>query len=262
MLFIVLSKNIGWFMEKKKIIAGNWKMNGNSESAKAIVEGIVDAANASQHDVIIAPPFVYLSEVAQHIQGSKILLSAQNVSQQESGAYTGEISAEMLVNVKCQYVLVGHSERRQMYGETNELVADKTLAALNSGLTPILCVGETLEERESNAWKNIISQQLESVIARCGIEQFSKIIIAYEPVWAIGTGKSASAEEANEVHEFISCTLSAKSDSIRSLLRVLYGGSVTSENSQQYMSQAYIDGVLVGGASLKPSVFSEIIRSV
>ena len=249
-------------MEKKKIIAGNWKMNGDSESAKTIVEGIVDAANASQHDVIIAPPFVYLSEVANYIKDSKILLSAQNVSQQKSGAFTGEISADMLLDMKCQYTLVGHSERRQMYGETNELVAEKALSSLNAGLTPIFCVGETLEERENNQWKEVITQQLESVIELCGIEQFAKIIIAYEPVWAIGTGKSASAEEANEVHEFISCTLSAKSDSIRSLLRVLYGGSVTSENSKQYMSQEYIDGVLVGGASLKPSVFSEIIRSV
>lgn len=249
-------------MEKKKIIAGNWKMNGDSESAKIIIDGILDAANSSQHEVIIAPPFVYLAEVANKIAGSKIQLSAQNVSDQLSGAFTGDISAAMLRDVKCKYTLVGHSERRQMYGETNELVATKVEIALNNGLTPILCVGETLQERESGVWKNIIVTQLESVVLQCGIENFSKIIIAYEPVWAIGTGLSASAEVANEVHEFISCTLSAKSDSIRPLLKVLYGGSVTAENSAQYMSEEYIDGVLVGGASLKPSVFSEIIRSV
>jgi len=203
-----------------------------------------------------------LSSVAEKISGSKIHLSAQNLADQESGAYTGEVSAKMISDVGCTYVLVGHSERRQMYGETNAVVAQKTTLALSNGLVPILCVGETLEERESNQWKEVILAQLDAVITQCGIDTFQKIIIAYEPVWAIGTGKSASAEIANEVHEFIYYTLTSKSDNIRPSLKVLYGGSVTADNSAQYMSQAYIDGVLVGGASLKPSVFSEIIRSV
>lgn len=247
---------------KKKIIAGNWKMNGDSASAKLIIEGIKSAANESSHDVIIAPPFVYLSQVAQEIEGSKIQLSAQNISEYQSGAYTGEVSGNMLSDLACTYVLVGHSERRNIYGESNVIVAQKTQQALDDNLTPILCVGETLDEREGDQWKEIILAQLEEVISRCGIDAFGKIIVAYEPVWAIGTGRSASAEIANEVHEFIYYTLSAKSDKIRPLLRVLYGGSVTAENSGEYMSQEYIDGVLVGGASLKPEVFSEIIRSV
>ena len=247
---------------KKKMIAGNWKMNGSTDMTKVIIEGISDAANESQHDIVIAPPFVYLSAAFSLINGTNIKLSAQNLADQISGAYTGETSASMLTDVGCQYVLVGHSERRQLYAETNELVAKKTQLALDANLTPILCVGETLDERESGEWKSVISTQLEAVVDLCGIAAFEKTIVAYEPVWAIGTGKSASAEIANEVHEFIYCTLSAKSDTIRDLLRVLYGGSVTSENSAQYMSQSYIDGVLVGGASLKPNIFSEIIRSV
>lgn len=247
---------------KKKMIAGNWKMNGNVASAQEIIAGILDAANESHHDVVIAPPFVYLSSVAEQIAGSKIQLSAQNLADQESGAYTGEISASMIKDVGCTYTLVGHSERRQMYGETNAVVAQKTALALSNDLLPILCVGETLEEREGGHWKSVISSQLEAVVEHCGIDAFQKIIVAYEPVWAIGTGKSASAEIANEVHEFIYYTLTSKSDNIRPSLKVLYGGSVTADNSAQYMSQAYIDGVLVGGASLKPSVFSEIIRSV
>lgn len=247
---------------KKKMIAGNWKMNGDTASAAEIVAGILDAANASSHDVVIAPPFVYLSSVAEKISGSKIHLSAQNLADHESGAFTGEVSAKMLSDVGCSHVLVGHSERRQMYGETNTVVAQKIALALSNGLTPILCVGETLEERESDQWRNVILAQLNTVIEYCGIEIFQETIVAYEPVWAIGTGKSASAEIANEVHEFIYYTLTSKSDKIRPSLKVLYGGSVTADNSAQYMSQAYIDGVLVGGASLKPSVFSEIIRSV
>ncbi len=247
---------------KKKMIAGNWKMNSDSATASEIVAGIIDAVNATNHDVVIAPPFVYLSSVAEKISGSKIQLSAQNLADHESGAYTGEVSAKMIANVGCSYVLVGHSERRQMYGETNVVVAQKTALALSNELTPILCVGETLEERENNQWKEVIAAQLEAVVECCGIDAFQNMVVAYEPVWAIGTGKSASAEIANEVHEFIYYTLSGKSDSIRPSLKVLYGGSVTAENSALYMSQAYIDGVLVGGASLKPSVFSEIIRSV
>lgn len=249
-------------MQKKKMIAGNWKMNGDLALAKTIIDGIVDAANNSDHDVVVAPSFVYLSHVASLINDSKIQLSAQNVAQYESGAYTGEVSIDMLKDIGCQYTLVGHSERRQLFDESNEMVAEKVKLALAKNIVPILCVGETLEERESDVWKGVIAQQLESVIEVCGAEAFEKIIVAYEPVWAIGTGKSASAEIANEVHEFIFCTLTAKSDNIRSLLRVLYGGSVTADNSAQYMAEPYIDGVLVGGASLKPNVFSEIIRSV
>ena len=247
---------------KKKMIAGNWKMNGDSASAVEIVSGILEAANASSHDVVIAPPFIYLSSVSEKIAGSKIQLSAQNLAEHESGAFTGEVSAKMIKDIGCAYALVGHSERRQMYGETNEIVAQKTSLALSNGLVPILCVGETLEEREADQWKDVVLAQLDAVVDRCGIEQFEKIVVAYEPVWAIGTGKSASAEIANEVHEFIYYTLTSKSDKIRPSLKVLYGGSVTADNSAQYMSQSYIDGVLVGGASLKPSVFSEIIRSV
>jgi len=244
------------------MIAGNWKMNGDTTSAAEIIAGILGAANASSHDIVIAPPFVYLSSIAEKISDSNIHLSAQNLADHESGAFTGEVSAKMISDIGCSHVLVGHSERRQMYGETNTIVAQKTALALSNGLTPILCVGETLEERENNQWKDVILAQLNTVVEHCGIKQFQKIIVAYEPVWAIGTGKSASAEVANEVHEFIYYTLTSKSDNIRPSLKVLYGGSVSAENSALYMSQNYIDGVLVGGASLKPSVFSDIIRSV
>lgn len=257
-----LKSILGWIMQKRKMIAGNWKMNGDFQLAEEIINGIMGAVNESEHDVVIAPPFVYLSSAIAMAKDTKLKISAQNLSEHQSGAYTGEVSGGMLSNLNCAYVLVGHSERRQMFGETNELVAQKVQAALDNGLIPILCVGETLEERESDTWKEVVAKQLDAVVTLCGADAFSKVIVAYEPVWAIGTGKSASAEIANEVHEFIFCTLVAKSDSIRPLLRVLYGGSVTSENSAQYMAEAYIDGVLVGGASLKPNVFSEIIRSV
>ncbi|OYQ74560.1 triose-phosphate isomerase [Wohlfahrtiimonas sp. G9077] len=249
-------------MKKKKLIAGNWKMNGDVALAQTIVDGIKDAADQSNHDVVIAPPFVYLPQVALWTKESNIQLSAQNLAKFDQGAYTGEVSGKMLKDIGCQYVLVGHSERRQYFGETNEIVAEKVDFALKNGLTPILCVGETLEERESDAWKSVIEAQLESVVKLIGIEAFNNVVVAYEPVWAIGTGKSASAEIANEVHAFIFCTLTGKSDSIRDSLRILYGGSVTADNSAQYMAMSHIDGVLVGGASLKPDAFSQIIRSV
>lgn len=247
---------------QKKTIVGNWKMNGSTTLVGEIIQGIASAAGKSNNDIVVIPPFVYLSSVIQAVKGANITVGAQNLSEYSDGAYTGEVSGVMLSDVGCQYVLVGHSERRQLFGETDMVVAKKVQEALASQVVPILCVGETLVQRESGEWKLVVERQLKEVVNLCGIATFEKIIVAYEPVWAIGTGKSASAEIANEVHEYIYCTLAGENDKIRSSLRVLYGGSVTAENSAQYMSEDYIDGVLVGGASLKPSMFSDIILSV
>jgi triosephosphate isomerase len=245
---------------KKKMIAGNWKMNGDNASSAEIIAGILDAANTSSHDVVIAPPFVYLSSVAEKISGSKIKLSAQNLADQESGAYTGEVSAKMVSDVGCAYVLVGHSERRQMYGETNSVVARKTALALSNSLVPILCVGETLEERESNQWKDIILAQLDSVITQCGIEAFQKIIVAYEPVWAIskgivlegGASLVATPDVADASCGFVRSVLAKLyGQDIADKVTVQYGGSMASGNSAELLSQEKIYGGQNVGESFK-----------
>lgn len=245
---------------RRPLIAGNWKMNhgGGSglELTRAIVQGAGSEANV---DVVIAPPFTLLGSAVQACAGTKVGVSAQNMSAAASGAFTGEISAGMLLEHGVQWVILGHSERRQLFAETDESVRDKTKAALDAGLKPIVCVGETLEEREAGKTLDVVSRQiaafLDLFVAKSGVG-----VIAYEPVWAIGTGKVATTEQAQEVHAAIRKQLAQASSAVAAVTRVLYGGSVKPDNAKGLMACADIDGALVGGASLKASDFLGIIE--
>ncbi len=249
--------------QRQPLIAANWKMNGTLDSIRPlitnIIEGLQDLESA---EVAICPPFVYLAELAQQLQGTKIGLGAQNVSHLESGAYTGEVSANMLCDYNCRFVIVGHSERRVLYGENDNCVAEKFTFALAADLTPILCVGELLEEREAYETESVIARQLDTVINKAGISAFARAVIAYEPVWAIGTGKTASPEQAEEVHAFIRLRLARHDDDVADNIRILYGGSVKATNAQDIFKMADIDGGLIGGASLQADDFITICQSV
>ncbi len=249
---------------KKRVplIAGNWKMNKTVEEAVSIV-GELKSKVADIHDreVLVCPPYVSLVVMKELLKNSKIKLGAQNMYYEKSGAFTGEISASMLKSAGCEYVIIGHSERRQLFGETNESVNKKMAAALANGLIPIVCVGETLEQRENNETFQVIEKQLKVGLAGLNQQDSSGIVIAYEPVWAIGTGKTATPQQAEEVHKFIRDTYSSMygSESAESV-RILYGGSVKSDNVSDIIKQPDIDGALVGGASLKADEFSKIAR--
>ena len=244
------------------LVAGNWKMNGsmagNAELVAGIAAGAPDAANVR---LLICPPFPYLAGVAGAVTGSKVALGAQNVSEHESGAYTGEVAASMLGDVGCEYVIVGHSERRTLYGETSAQVAAKFKAALDAGLIPILCVGETLEEREAGATEAVVDEQLEAVLDVAGVEAFGAAVIAYEPVWAIGTGMTATPEQAQDVHRHIRGVLSARDAGVAEGTLILYGGSMKGDNAAGLLSQPDIDGGLIGGASLKAEDFLAIAKA-
>lgn len=244
------------------LVAGNWKMNGNRESTAALLDalqrGLEDGVTA---EVLVCPSFVYLPDAHRAIRGSAIKLGAQSLCAEESGAFTGEISAAMLQDVDCEYVIVGHSERRALYGEDDALVARKFMAAIKQGLIPVLCVGETLEEREQGVTVDVIRRQLGAVLAAAGIDAFAQAVVAYEPVWAIGTGKTASPEQAQEVHAEIRAILRAENARIADLVRILYGGSVKASNAAELFAMADIDGGLVGGASLDSEQFLSIIRA-
>lgn len=246
---------------RTRLIAGNWKMNGDRASIKALIDGIMaERDNAIQSDVLVCAPAIYLPLVKSLTENSGIHIGGQNLSQHSSGAYTGEISGGMLKDTGCGFVLVGHSERRSFYGESSELVAEKFKAALDNGVTPVLCVGETLEERENGTTMDVVKQQIDAVLS-LGSEIMSKGVIAYEPVWAIGTGKTASPEQAQEVHQAIRQHLSAVDNSMAENMRILYGGSMNPSNAEQLLSQADIDGGLIGGASLKAEQFNAIIKA-
>ncbi len=248
-------------MERQAIVAGNWKMNGTPESITELMQGLTSQALSELScEVIVCPPSVFIKDVMQ-VAGDKVRVGAQNVSEHASGAYTGEIAAEMLAAIKCQYVIVGHSERRQLFHESDQQVAQKVAALLEHQLTPILCVGETLEQRESGDTLSVIEQQLNAVLEHCGVDAFSKLVIAYEPVWAIGTGKTASPEQAQEVHAAIRNWLSKHSSEIAQGVRILYGGSVKADNASELFAQPDIDGGLIGGASLKAESFYQICKS-
>ncbi|GJL81894.1 MAG: triosephosphate isomerase [marine bacterium B5-7] len=253
---------------RQPLVAGNWKLNGSREFTRQLIEDITVGVSAGggsrplQAGVVVCPPYVYLGDAYAVIDGHDgIGLGAQNLSDHESGAFTGEISAEMLSDVGCRYVIVGHSERRALYGETSALVASKIKAAHSAGLVAILCVGETLEDRESGTTEKVVGEQLDAVINSLGIGSFAETIIAYEPVWAIGTGKTATPAEAQKVHEFIRGRLAADDESIALSTRILYGGSVKPDNAGELFSKADIDGGLIGGASLKAGDFLEICRA-
>jgi triosephosphate isomerase len=241
-------------------MAGNWKMYGTHTEAVALVAGLKAAvAGLADREVLVAPPFTALAPVAAALQGSKILLAGQNLHWEDSGAFTGEVSAPMLRDVGCTHVIIGHSERRQLFGETDEAVSKKVEAALRHGLTPIVCVGELLAEREAGRTLAVIERQVSGALKGLTPDAIGSLVVAYEPVWAIGTGKVATPEQAQEVHAAIRGMLS-KIGKAAAAARVLYGGSVKPDNVDGLMRKPDIDGALVGGASLKVESFARIVR--
>ena len=247
---------------RRTLIAGNWKMNGSSSSIEALINGLKDGlSEVTNADMAVCPPSIYLPLVKDLIGDAAIALGSQNVCDQESGAFTGEIAPSMLKEFNCQYALVGHSERRSLYGESDELVASRFAMARNSGLIPVLCIGETLEEREAGITEQVVSRQLDAVIVAQGIKAIADSVIAYEPVWAIGTGKTASPEQAQEVHAYIRNKLSILDATVAEKVQILYGGSMNAANAKELLSQPDIDGGLIGGASLKPADFLAIGKS-
>ena len=243
---------------KKRFVAGNWKMNGSLEQNRHLLNALLETVKDSEAEIVVFPPAIYIQQVASIVNGSNIKVGVQNVSPEARGAFTGEISLDMAQDFGCDYILIGHSERRTLYGETDVDVAKKMKAVVDAGLVPVICVGETLEERESGQTDAVIKTQLTSVIDEIGIEAFKNAVIAYEPVWAIGTGKTATPAEANQVHDFIHCTLSSYDDNISNLVRVVYGGSVNASNVDSLFAEKNIDGALVGGASLEAEGFTKI----
>jgi triosephosphate isomerase len=244
---------------RQPLVAGNWKMNGSLDSIIVLVEGIKAGMNSvTTAEMAVCPPYVYIPQVAALLQGSAISLGAQDVSDQEAGAYTGEVAPAMLTEIGCKYVIVGHSERRSLYGESDEFTASKFAAARKAGLVPILCVGELLEEREQGITEDVVARQLDAVIGLEGIAALGGAVIAYEPVWAIGTGKTASPDQAQAVHAFIRGKLAALDSDVATKVRILYGGSMNPGNAAELLSMGDIDGGLIGGASLKPDDFLAI----
>ena len=246
---------------RKTIVAGNWKMNASKETVNSLIEGILSGVNETTSEVIVCAPFPYLSQVESLINKSKLMLGAQNLNVNPAGAYTGEVSADMIKDFGAQHVIVGHSERRSLYAETNAIVAEKTKAAIDAGLTPLLCVGESLEDRESGNTEAIVEEQINAVIDLIGIESFDQVIIAYEPVWAIGTGLTATPEQAQAVHLFIRNLLADSSEKIAQRTPILYGGSMNAGNAADLISCSDIDGGLIGGAALKAEDFLQICKA-
>lgn len=243
---------------RRNLVVGNWKMNGSSSDASLLSMSIADElSSAGNVEVAVCIPFVYLSQLINVLDQKVLAIGAQDVSVHQSGAYTGEVSAAMLADIGCSYVIVGHSERRQYHHESNLLVGQKALAALNSNLVPIVCLGESLAEREDGQTLEVISQQLKAVQSVLSTELMKKIVIAYEPVWAIGTGLSASPEQAQEVHAYIRAQLGSSASSTP----LLYGGSVKATNADVLFAQPDIDGALVGGAALDAAEFIQIVKS-
>jgi triosephosphate isomerase (TIM) len=249
--------------ERPLIIAGNWKMNKTVTEALALVDDLKNGlANIKEVDIVVCPPFTALCEVAKAIRGSNIRLGAQDMSEHNPGAYTGEIAAEMLKELSVRYVILGHSERRQYHKESDELISKKARAAHAASLQPIICVGETLAERETGQMEKVLETQVRGSLAGLSKEQIVETIIAYEPVWAIGTGKTATTAQAQEAHGFIRGLLVKLFDEATAQrVRIQYGGSVKPSNARELMSQPDVDGALVGGASLEARSFAEIIKN-
>ena len=247
---------------RRPLIAGNWKMNLNRSDAVALAKGLADASTPDNVDVLVCPSNVYLDAVSAAASGSKVAVGAQDVYFESNGAFTGETSTDMLSDVGCSFVILGHSERRNVIGESDELINKKVKAALAAGLTPVLCVGELLEERESGKTMDVVTAQFDESLAGLSDADVQKTVIAYEPVWAIGTGKTASPEQAQEVHADLRKLLADRyNQQTADTVRILYGGSVKPDNAAMLMSQPDIDGALVGGASLKPDSFTAIINA-
>ena len=247
---------------RTKLVAGNWKLNGSRDANQRLVSDILaGAGEAVAAEILLCPPFVYLPQVGAQISASALKLGAQNAATQTSGAYTGEIAAAMLQDVGCSHVIIGHSERRALFGDTDEDVAARFQAVYEQGLTPILCVGESLEERESGVTMSVIDRQVGAVLDAGGVKPFATGIIAYEPVWAIGTGLTATPEQAQQVHAHIRSIIAASDAKIAAGLRILYGGSVKGANASELFAMEDIDGGLIGGASLDADEFLSICRA-
>ena len=247
---------------RRKLVAGNWKMNGSAESIHALLQGIKEgAASVAAVELAVFPTFVYLGMVEQQLAGTAIGWGTQNLSEHASGAYTGEVAGPMLNDFHCAYVIVGHSERRTLYGETDGMVARKFAAARKVGIKPILCVGETLEERDQGITESVVERQLNAVLDLEGIDAFNDAVIAYEPVWAIGTGRTATPQQAQDVHAFIRAKLVARNAGVAAKTRILYGGSMKPANAKELMAQPDIDGGLIGGASLEAKEFLAIAQA-
>ena len=244
---------------RQPLVAGNWKMHGTRAQNASLVRSLLDLLRPeSSAEVLLCPPFVYLWETGRMLKDTDVSLGAQSICAEAQGAFTGEVSAAMVKDVGCHYALVGHSERRQIFGESDAVVARKFVAAQSQGLVPVLCVGETLEEREGERTAQVVSRQIDAVLSVSGVVSFGRAVIAYEPVWAIGTGRNASPEQAQEVHAMIRAKLAALDGTIAGSVRILYGGSVKASNARELFAMPDIDGGLVGGASLKADEFARI----
>ncbi|BBL34402.1 triosephosphate isomerase [Nitrosomonas stercoris] len=246
-------------MARTGFVAGNWKMHGDLAQNRELLAAIVAGSQTLQNtSCAVCVPYPYLQQVQLMLEGSRVAWGGQNVSQHSHGAYTGEVSASMLADFGCQYVIVGHSERRTLYGEDNQSIAEKFCAAQKQSLLPILCVGETLEQREANETERVIAEQLDAVIDLAGIEAIKNSVIAYEPVWAIGTGKTATPQQAQDIHAFIRQRVATHSNEIAAAVQIVYGGSVKANNASELFAMPDIDGGLIGGASLVPAEFVSI----
>ena len=247
---------------RRPIVAGNWKMHGTRSDNARLIEEITSGYPADPAaDCIVCPPFVYLQEVGRELRDSALLLGAQDVCADTHGAFTGEVSAAMLKDVGCQYVIVGHSERRLLYRESDQLVARKFAGAQAKALVPILCVGEQLADREGGRTQDVVARQLDAVLELCGAQTLERAVIAYEPVWAIGTGRNATPEQAQEVHAFIRARIATRDATIARGTRILYGGSVKASNAAELFAMPDVDGGLIGGASLKADEFLAILAA-
>ncbi|HET7175972.1 MAG TPA: triose-phosphate isomerase [Gammaproteobacteria bacterium] len=244
---------------RQPLVAGNWKMNGNRDGALRLANAVAQGTEAgSAAEVLLCPPFVYLADLARALKDSGVSLGAQDLCAEDNGAYTGEVSGPMLKDFDCRYVIVGHSERRSLYGEADAQVARKFMTAQKAGLVPILCVGETLAERDAGETPKVVTRQLEAVLNTAGVAAFATAVVAYEPVWAIGTGRTAKSGQAQEVHALIRSLLKARDVKISDAVRILYGGSVKASNASELFAMPDIDGGLVGGASLDAREFLAI----
>lgn len=249
---------------RRALVAGNWKMNGSRSDIGGLVSSLVAELGGGVNgvDIVICPPFPYLAQVADEASGSELVLGAQNLSEHPSGAYTGEVSASMLQDFRVRYVIVGHSERRALFAETDQRVAAKFVAARQAGLTPILCVGETREQRSSGQALQVVAEQIEAVVSVAGMAAMAEAVVAYEPVWAIGSGESATSQQAQEMHAHIRERLAMHDEDVAAAVQILYGGSVSAENAEELFACPDIDGGLVGGASLDAQSFIRICKSV
>jgi len=246
---------------RRPFVAGNWKMNGSRAASTALLATLKRELGSVRTEVAVCPPYLYIPLAAEALTGTPIAWGGQNLDVHAAGAYTGEVSGAMLKDYGCAYAIVGHSERRALFEESDALVAEKFAAAQSAGLVPILCVGETLAEREAGQTEAVVARQLDAVLARHGIVSFANAVVAYEPVWAIGTGKTATAQQAQDVHAFIRARLVALDAGVAGGLRILYGGSVKGSNAKEIFAQPDVDGGLIGGASLQAEEFLTIARA-